>query len=297
MGLRVNPNFQSEMIASLNRTRNSEDKALEQLSSGRRISTPSDDPSGTAALILTRAEYGANSQFASNISSLTSSLQVADSTLSSVVTALTRAISLATEAGNGTLTSDDRTAIAQEVTGIQQQVLSLANTEYQGNYLFAGTAINSQPFVQDAGSASGVSYKGNETINSVEVGAGQSVPTNLPGDQLFSSAQGDVFQALNDLVTALQNDTDTTTASTELQKAFASVNTQRTFYGTTLSRLNTAQTFLNNEKLQLDQTENDLIGADITAAASNFVQAESIRSATLQAAGKISQLSLLDYLR
>ena len=210
--------------------------------------------------------------------------------------ALTSAESLGVEGANGTLNSADRQAIAQEIQGIQQQVMQLANTSYNGQYLFAGTATTTQPYVADPTSASGVTYNGNNNINSVEISEGQAMPINLPGSQLFSNTGNDVFQALQDLYNALQNNGDVSSATTEVQNALNYVTTQRTFYGSSLSRLNTAQTFLNSEQLQLSTSEGDLVDVDIAKAVTDLAQTETTQTALLSAGAKISQLNLFDYL-
>jgi flagellar hook-associated protein 3 FlgL len=142
-----------------------------------------------------------------------------------------------------------------------------------------------------------VRYVGNTGVNNVEVGEGETLPVNLPGSQIFSAAGADVFQALKDLADALQSGTNIDAANGEVQKAFQQVNTQRAFYGNSLSRLATSQMFLNQQSLQLKNAETSLVGADMAQAATNLTQAESALNATLAAGGKISQLSLLDYLR
>ncbi len=90
-----------------------------------------------------------------------------------------------------------------ELTGIKQQLLSLANTPYQGEFIFSGTSTV-QPFVTDAISPSGVTYNGNSGTNKVEVGQNYSLQINLPGSQLFTAASGNVFQSISDLINALQ---------------------------------------------------------------------------------------------
>src|SRR6202161_4455413 len=85
---------------------------------------------------------GSNTQFADlfyqrSISSVYSALQTADSSLSSAVTCLQRAITLGTEGANGTLSQQDRDTVAQEVKGISQQMLSVANLSFNGHYVFA----------------------------------------------------------------------------------------------------------------------------------------------------------------
>jgi flagellar hook-associated protein 3 FlgL len=296
MGIRINPDLVGNMLEGLSLDQQQEDQAIQELSTGRKVNQPSDNPAAVAGLIVNNAQTSAVSSYLSNISSLQSSLQVADSTLNSVTTSLTQAISLGVQGTDSTLNQSDRDAIAQQVDGIQQQILGYANQSFEGNYLFAGTAVNTQPFVTDSSSSSGVNYVGNTGVNNVEIGDGQAVPANLPGSQIFTAAGANVFQALSDLSTALQSGSNIPAAETELQNAFDQVNTQRTFYGTTLSRLNTATSFLNAENLQLSQEQNNLVGADTATAVTELTQADTAYQATLAAGGKISQLSLLDYL-
>jgi flagellar hook-associated protein 3 FlgL len=284
------------MLAGLAVDRQQEDQAIAELSTGRKVNQPSDNPAAVAGLIVNNAQASAVNTYLSNISSLQAAMQMADSTLNSVITALTQAISLGVEGANGTMNQTDRNAIAQEVNGIQQQILGYANQSFQGNYLFAGTAVNVKPFVADASSPSGVSYKGSPGVNSIEIGDGQAVPANLPGSQLFTAPGTDVFQALADLSSALQSGSNIPAAQSEVENAFAYVNAQRAFYGTTLSRLNTATSFLNEENLQLSQEQDNLVGADMASVASQVTRADTALQATLAAGGKISQLSLLDFL-
>ena len=297
MGIRINPDLISTMLAGVELDQQQEDTAIAELSSGLKVNQPSDDPAAEAAYIVNNSQASKVTSYLSNISTLQGSMQEADSTLGSVVTALTQAISLGVEGEDTTMNQDDLNAIAQQVNGIQQQILEYANQSFQGNYLFAGTAVNAQPFVADASSPSGFTYVGNTGVNNVEIGDGQAVPANLPGSQLFTASGSDVFQALADLSSSLQSGSNIPAAETEVQNAFDYVNAQSTFYGTTLSRLNTATSFLNEESLQLSQEENNLVGADMASAASQLTQAETDLDATLQAGGKISQLSLFNYLQ
>jgi flagellar hook-associated protein 3 FlgL len=284
------------MLAGLALDRQQEDQAIQELSTGRKVNQPSDDPAAVAGLIVNSAQTSSVNTYLSNISSLQGTMQMADSTLNSVTTALSQAISLAVEGANSTMNQTDLSALAQQVNSIQQEILGYANQSYQGNYLFAGTAVNTQPFVADPTSSSGVSYVGNTGVNNIEIGDGQTVPANLPGSQLFDAPGADVFQALADLSSALQSGSNIPAAETEVQSAFNSVNSQRVFYDNTLSRLNTASNFLNQENVQLSQEENNLVGVDMATAASQLTQAETALDATLAAGGKISQESLLNYL-
>src|SRR5437879_1614363 len=106
--MRVNPNITPDVLDALSRTRFEEETALTQLSTGRRVNVPSDDPSAAAVLVVNRAQSARADQFLRSIAGVRLQLQTADSTLNSVVLALQRAISLGTEGANGTMSAANR---------------------------------------------------------------------------------------------------------------------------------------------------------------------------------------------
>lgn len=293
--MRVNPNPMPEILAAIQRNQQQQNDALLQLASGQRINKPSDDPAGAATVVQIHDRSSQADAFLSSIGTINGQLQMADSTLSSVVTALTRAIALGVQGATGTLSDENRLALAQEVTGVRDQLLSLANVSYEGRYIFSGTA-QVQPFVADATAPSGVRYDGNSGVNSILVGNGFRVQVNLPGDQMFAAAGSDMFQAMNDLITSLQSNSGIDTAVSSVRQAFDYVTGQRVFYGNAINQLSAQQTYLNDEKLQLSQQENTVAGADVAGVASQLVNSQNARDAALAAAGKMSQGSLFDYL-
>jgi flagellar hook-associated protein 3 FlgL len=122
---------------------------------------------------------------------------VADSALSSVVTELTSAISLATRANNGTMNASDVKSIANQISGILGEVTSLANTSYEGEYIFGGAQTSTTPFTTST-STSTTTYSGDDDVNYLETPSGQKIQLNVPGDQIFlGSGTNSVFAALN----------------------------------------------------------------------------------------------------
>ena len=218
---RVNPFALPDLLAALQQLQQRSNTENLQLATGSRVNSPSDDPAGAAQLVQIGAQNSQVDSFQRSISSVNGLLSTGDSTLSSVVTALNRAISLGVQGANGTLSDADRTDVATELTGIQSQLITLANTTFQGQYLFAGTA-NVQPFVADSTSASGVTYKGNTAVNSVSIGAGYSLQVNQAGTAIFSGAGGDVFQSIQDLITSLNTNTGIPAAVNAVRDALRS---------------------------------------------------------------------------
>jgi flagellar hook-associated protein 3 FlgL len=298
VSVRLNPDTTPDLLASIEQAQQNQQTAVQQMSTGRSVNNLSDNPAAAAALVDNDALSSENDQFLSNVSDLQGKLQAADSALSNATSVLTTAITVGTEGANGTMSAADRQALAQQVQGLQQQMLGLANTAYQGVYVFAGTNVTSPPFVANAGAPGGVQYNGNSGVTSVQVGEGQSVQSNVPGNQLFLNSSGNVLGALNDLANALNSGTGIDAANTEVQQAFSELTTQRVSYGNALSQLQSSQNFLNQEQVNLSTQQNQLVGANLTAVIANESQAQVDLQAALTATGQVLNLpSLLSYLK
>src|SRR6266849_9919830 len=298
MSLRINPDPAPDLLAAIAANRKEQNTALQEISTGRHVTQISDNPAATAEVVLNHIQSSQDNQYLRNISDLQAQGQSIDATLNSTVQAVTQAISLGIEGANGTLSDADRQAVAEQLIGIRNQVLSLANQTYQGNFVFSGTATSTQPFVLDPTQPNGVKYNGNTNTNSIAISQGNSIPINVPGSQIFTNPAGDVLGSLNGIITALQNNSGIAAANANLQQAFTQLTTQRVFYGNSLQQLQATQTFLNSEKIQLAQQENTLVGVDLASSITNLQQSTIATNAILSAAGQIlSTLNLLSFLK
>ena len=294
--IRANPFPMPDLLAALEHLQQQQNTATLQLGTGSKINQPSDDPAGAAEMVQINDLSSQLDSFEHSISSVSGLLSSADSALNSVVTVLQRAISLGVEGANGTLSDSDRAAIASELGGIQSQLISLANSTYQGRFIFAGTA-ETQPFVADQAAPSGVRYAGNTETNTVSIGQGYQIEVNLPGSQIFNGAGADIFQAMNDLIQALKTNSGISAAATEVSTAYTYIDGQRVFYGNALNQAQTQQAFLSTEKVDLSQRQDAVSAADIPAVASQLAGDQTALNATLDAIGKMPQTSLFDYLK
>ena len=294
--MRVDPDLRSGLLAALDRVDANQQKVLNQLSSGVRIQTPADDPAGAAALVEVQSEDAANQQYVSNTQTMQSQMQAADSALNSVGEALNRAVSLGVQGGDGTLSDSDRNAIANELTGIQSQLLELANSSFQGNYLFAGTAVSTTPYVSDASSPTGICYQGNTAANQVEVGHNYWIQSNVPGSSIFGDGTDGVFKAISDLISAVQTNTGVDTATTEIGNMIGQISTARVQYGNGMDQLYSSEGILNNDHVQLQQQINNLSATDMAQAASDLATVQNERSAIFDVIAKTNSDSLFDYL-
>jgi flagellar hook-associated protein 3 FlgL len=298
MTIRINPQILPDLLASLQASQQNEQKGVQQVSTGRRVNKPSDDPAAVAALVNNNAQFSQDAQFQVNLNDLQAKYQVADSVMNTAEQLMTSAISLGAEGASGTLTAANRQTIAAQVAGLQQQMLSLANTSYQGAYIFAGTNVTAAPFSQNPSAPSGVSYNGNSAVTSVQISEGQSIQTNLPGDQIFANASGNVFGALNDLVNSLNSGSGIDAANTEVHNAFQQLNSQRVFYGDALNQVQSKENFLSQDKINLSQQQTNLVGADLAQAITNLSQAQVTQQAALTATAQYLNLpTLLNYIK
>ena len=295
--MRVNPNPYPDLLAAVDQTQQRINTDEQEIASGLSVNVPSDNPAAAAELVQNAGQTSQADQFERSIGSLQGEIENAESALNSVTTALQQAISLGVEGANGTVNAADRTALATQVQGIQNQLLSLANLTYQDNYVFAGTATQTTPYVLDPSSSSGVTYQGNTGVNTVTLGSQFSLQVNLPGSQLFSASGSDMFQSIQDLITSLQSGTGIGTAVTEVGDALNYVDAQAVFYGNALSQLNSQQTYLSSETTQLAQEQNTLGAADLPNVISNLTTSQTSLQATLESIGQTSQIDLFDYLK
>jgi flagellar hook-associated protein 3 FlgL len=296
--MRVNPNPMPDLLAALNQTQLQAQEAGLQISTGRSVNEPSDNPTAAALLVDNNDQATFTSGYLQSISSVQGQLTTAESTLSSITSALQQAISLGIEGASGSVSAGDQTAIATQLQGIQGQLVSLANTAYEGNYIFAGTITNTAPFVVNTAAVdgSGVTYAGNTDVNEVPIGSGYKIALNVPGSQLFLAPGNSVFLALNNLITALQTNTGIGTAVNAVSAASTYLSAQSVFYGNALDQTRSQTTYLNAAQLQISQQQNTLGAVNMAAAANNLAQANTDTQAALAAISKFSQNNLFDYL-
>jgi flagellar hook-associated protein 3 FlgL len=158
----------------------------QQISSGNALSTPADDPIAAAQAVTLSATSATLTQYAANQNTALSSLNLEDNTLSSVTSTLQSIAGLLTEAGNGSLNDQDRSALAQQLQGDRSQLLSLANTtNTTGQYLFAGFDASTPPFTNL--STGGVQYSGDQGELLVQVSSNRQIPVSDTGTAVFMS--------------------------------------------------------------------------------------------------------------
>ncbi len=159
----------------------------QQISSGKRLSTASDDPLGAAQAVTLTMQSAQISTYSTNQTTALSSLQQEDSTLNSVAGVMQSIQSQVVRAGDGSLTDADCQSIASTIQGYRDQLLGLANTtDSNGNYIFSGLKGSTQPFANNP-AGTGVLYSGDQGQRTVQISSNRSVPVGDTGTSVFMS--------------------------------------------------------------------------------------------------------------
>ena len=283
--MRVNPKYVSNLADSLNQVQATQQQLTSELSSGVRVTTLSQDPLAAGENVLLLDQIRRDDTFTQSASLVQGRLQVADSALGSVVTQLTQAISLATSANNGTMNADNVKSISSQIAGILNEVQSLANSSYQGQYIFAGGQTSTQPFTTDSATSPAVTtYNGDADVNYLSMPNGQRIQLNVPGDQIFlGGGSKSVFAALNNLVADYASGTvDTARAVSDTQAlntALNFVSQQRVTVDNAINRLTAASGDVSSQQTQLTAAQTNLMQADVAQVSTQLALAESQQTA------------------
>lgn len=311
--MRVSTNTSYELgIAVLNRQQAAQVKTLEQISSGRRILSPSENPANYVRALDVSQAHSANAQFASNRQHVLSGLGMLEATFGDVTNLLQNAQELAIYAGNGTLTDSGRKAIATELRGNLDELLSLANrVDGNGQYLFSGFQGTTRPF---ADTGSGIQYFGDEGQRLVQVSNSRQLAVNESGREVFeripAAAGGyqSMFRTLADLITLLETPvTDVAgkaalagglaMAQTDLSSALDNVLRVHASVGTRMKEIDTLNDGGEELNIQYQQRLSELRDVDYAKAISELTQQQAYLEATQKAFLKVQGLSLFDYIR
>jgi flagellar hook-associated protein 3 FlgL len=239
--------------------------------------------------------------FVQTASNETSMLQTTDSTLGEVVTQLTSAVTLAVGAANGTLNSANLQAILQQATGIRDQILTLANTSYQGNYLFSGSQGTTQPFALDTSTTpTGTIYSGDAKVQYIKTPGGQQIQMNLPGIGIFGSGGSGPLAALNQFIADLSSGAASAALAADanaLRNALSTVSTQRSVLNGSLSTLKSTSNYASTQEAQLKVAQSSLVAADPAAIATELKTNQTQYEAMLSVISSLNKTNLFDYLK
>ena len=204
--MRISTNTLFELgVGSINSQLTALVKTQQQVSSGRRILTPSDDPVASAAALETDRSLSITTQHLENIANARSTLSLEESIVSSIARGYQNARQTIISAGNAGLSAADRATLVTTLRSNYDELLSLANSrDGQGEYLFAGFSTSNQPFTQSSGPAV---YAGDQGQRKLQISPSRQIDISDSGQNLFKPGinGSDPFAVLEQFISALGN--------------------------------------------------------------------------------------------
>lgn len=213
--------FTQTLMNQLSSQSNGIAQLQEQIASGQALNQPSDNPAAVTQVLALSSQVGQLTSWQTNSDTATSWLAAANSTANSVLESLQSAQSLLLQASNeGAQDATTFQALGSQISGIVSNLTSLANTQFEGRAIFAGTSAS--PTAYDAAG----NYLGNSDTPTVVIGpgqgAGQTVALSVPGTALFGTGTANIFSTLSSVATALLSGTPSSTAISNAMTALSS---------------------------------------------------------------------------
>jgi flagellar hook-associated protein 3 FlgL len=280
------------------------DTTQQELSSGKSINQPSDNPTGTGLVLQLNNTLSNLTGYSNNVTDGTGWAQAQTGALSDMTNAVQRIQELVLQASNGTQSTADMQASAQEVNQLIDEVKSDANTQYNGQYVFSGSATTTAPYQ----SGSDDSFGGNSGTVTREIGPNTSltVSSNLAG--VLGTGQTVSGQPAGDglLLNTLRNISDdmqsgdssalSGTDLTDLNNNLNSLTGLATSVGATTDRLQMASSRITSLQNSATDTLSNTQDADMAQTEINFSTEQAALTAALQAGANIVQESLMNFL-
>jgi flagellar hook-associated protein 3 FlgL len=291
-----------QVLGNINSIQDQLATTQEELSTGKSINQPSDNPYGASLAVQLNTDLAGLSTYTNNVTDGTAWTQAATSSLTNVSSMLQRVQALVVQASNGAESPSDLAATASEVNQLTDAIKQEANTQYNGQYIFSGTATGTAPY----SSATGDVYQGNSGAVTREIGPNSSLQVNADISQLLGSGQGSGDGKLLDTLRTISSDlTSGTSASVadlqgnqlnNLQNSLNTLEGLQATVGAAQNRLTLASTRIQNlqtsDTAALSNTEDANMAATMTA----YSNEQAAFTAALRAGANIVQSSLMDFL-
>jgi flagellar hook-associated protein 3 FlgL len=256
------------MAANTSRLQSSQQEALQQASTGRRVNAPSDDPTAAAEFLRQKARLDQTGRYRKGIEYAQSDLELAEGALDEAGTIMQRVREITVQGSNGSITDSERSALAVELEGLRSSMLGLANTRGSKGSIFAGSQTDADAF--DSGGV----FQGDDAENHIALGSGLTVQTNASGAQAFTAAGGrDIFADLATLHDALlAKDDATVRASLEtIDAGHKQLLSSQASVGVILDRLDTSNGVLEQAELTLQTSSEATVAVEAHKAYSRLV--------------------------
>jgi flagellar hook-associated protein 3 FlgL len=273
----------------------------QELSTGRSINQPSDNPYGASLAISLNQDLSSLTSYSNSVTDGTAWTSAAGTALTNIQSMVQRAQELVVEASNGTLSSSDLSASAAEINQLTDAIKQEANTQYDGQYIFSGTATGTAPY----STATGDVYQGNSGAITRQIGPNSSLQVNVDISSLLGSGQGQDSGLLSTLRTVAADMTSGTSAGvadlsnnqlTNLSNSLNQLEQLQANVGAASDRLTLASTRISNLQTSDTAALSNTEDANMAQTMTTYSNEQAAFSAALRAGANIVQSSLMDFL-
>ncbi|MBO7747229.1 flagellar hook-associated protein FlgL [Paenibacillus sp. MWE-103] len=299
--MRVTQNMtSSRLIQNLNSNMRKMAIQQDQISTGRKINKPSDDPVGLTYGLRYRSDLTANTQYQDNISSSLSWLDFYDTQMDQATQVLQRVNDLAVQAGTGTNTPDSLDAINKEIAELKNQMTDIANSSFNGKFVFGGQLFDEQPYPSGTDPKTVSADAGAVTY---EIGQGITIDVNMTANQVFGDADpagttDNVFSMFDRLSGALQS-SNYSAVTAEIDNVKSRMNkiiSARSENGAKTNRTELMQNRMEEMNVGLTALQSKTEDADMDQLYIDSTVSQNIYQASLSVGAKIITPSLVNFL-
>jgi flagellar hook-associated protein 3 FlgL len=262
----------------------------QQLSSGKRVNSPSDDPAATAAAMTFRSQRAADEQYLRNADIATARLNVTDNALTQLSDRLRAARGVMIQSQSGAIGSNSLTALSQQILSVRQDVVDLYNTRYLDRPVFGGTVAGAVA-VDPSGA-----YVGDDGDVTIRISGDASVRTDVKGTAVAADTVPALLQQIAADVAA-GNNAGVADGLDSLDAALSKVQQSLGDVGAREDRVDTARSLVDSARLDLTSKISDNEDVDLPETIMHLQAQQVAYQSALSAAAKITQTSLVDFLK
>jgi flagellar hook-associated protein 3 FlgL len=284
----------SNSLRNLSNSYSQMGKYQDQLSTGKKITKPSDDPVVAMKGMYYRSNLTEVEQYKRNLSEAYLWMENSESGVEQVNSSLQRARELVVQGSNGTLSGTDKQAIAREIEQIKKDIVSVANTQVAGRYIFNGTNTSVAPVSDSETGAPQASLNTNDY--SVEVSRGVSLKSNINSENVFGQKLFDTLQSIQESLDGVATG-DLNTLLGDLDKQMDVLSAERSELGARYNRLEMVESRIDQQEVVANRILSDNEDADIERVITDLTTQESVHRAALSVGARIIQPTLMDFLR
>ena len=300
----------SNSIYYLQQQQQSLNQLTEQVATQQKINQPSDDPVNTSLLLGIGDQLKANDQYSTNITQATTSLQMTNTALQGMSDTMQQAKTLIDSISSGSSDPTVLNSVVSQLQALKQSLVDYGNTQLGNQYLFSGAKSSTQPFSSPTTfNGTSNSYNGDGTAVSVEIGQSTKQQVNITGNQILTGSNPpasslpygttNILQTFDNLITAVgaNNVAGIQAGAQSLDSGADQITNAQSDVASRLIRLNNATTMNTNTQNTLQTIAGNVQYVDMNQLGVELTQQQTAYQASLSATAKITQMSLLDYLK